>query len=262
MKINYLILSFVILSIFTNCSANETEQQTPSQIVQIQDTQEEEFDDFEDEYQEDETSSNPFESYNIVMTDFNDGIYTYVYNPLVIGYKKIVPNSKGNLIKNAFQNLMFPIRFVNNIFQLKFVNSAEETGRFLINSTLGVLGLCDVAKNYFDLEAHNEDFGQTLGHWGVGGGYHIVLPIFGPSNMRDMFSMYPDAFVNPIAYTEHTPYNITSGIPEALLVTTYQRINAGSLHVGEYEELKKEAITLYPFLRDVYEQHRQQQIEK
>ncbi len=263
MKIKYLVFSILLLLTFTGCSTNELNSPDKQQATLTSDLQEEdEFADFEDEYKEEIKSQNPFEQYNIVMTNFNDGFYEYVYDPIVQGYRKIVPNTKGSLINNTFQNLMFPIRFVNNILQLKFANAAEETQRFLINSTLGVVGLFDIAKDEYGLKAHNEDFGQTLGYWGVGSGYHIVLPLFGPSNIRDTFSMYPDSIANPIAYSEKTPYNLTNNPAQSLTITTYQRINAGSLQVGEYEELKKEAIKLYPFLRDVYEQHRQQQIEE
>lgn len=217
-----------------------------------QDIEADETDEFADEFEDDiEEESDPFEGYNIVMTDFNDGFYRNVFAPTAKGYNYIVPKEARNSVDNFFHNLLYPLRLINNIFQAKFVNATEETGRFIVNSTVGLFGLFDPAKSYLDLESHNEDFGQTLGYWGVGSGYHIVLPFLGPSNMRDAFSMYPNSLASPISYQENS-----------ILITTYQKFNYGSLHQGEYEDLTKDAVSLYPFLRDVYEQYRDKQIKE
>ena len=146
---------------------------------------------------------------------------------------------------------MYPLRFINNVFQGKLLNASEETGRFVVNSTVGLFGLFDPAKSYLQWEEHNEDFGQTLGYWGVGSGYHIVIPFLGPSNMRDMFSMYPDTLSNPLAYHN-----------EGLEIGIFQKLNEGSLHEGEYEDLTKDAVSLYPFLKNIYEQHRDKLIKE
>jgi len=118
----------------------------------------------------------------------------------------------------------------------------------LIISVLWIWTVIDIAKNEFKIKPHNEDFGQTLGYWGVKSGYPIVLPFLGPSNMRDMLSQYPDGYLNPINY--HKNSNVKTLLP------IYKNINNGSLTLGEYGTLKKDAIKLYPFLQDVYEQHR------
>jgi phospholipid-binding lipoprotein MlaA len=209
-------------------------------------------DEFSDEFEYSvEEKSDPLSGYNIVMTDFNDGFYIYIFDPVAKGYKYVTPKIVRESVDNFFDNLLYPLRFVNNILQGKFANATEETGRFMLNTTIGIGGFFDPAKKYFDLKQHNEDFGQTLGKWGVDGGYHIVLPFFGPSNMRDMFSMYPNYLMNPVSYVD-----------EAVAITVYNKLNNASLHIGEYGNLKKNAIELYPFLKNVYEQNRKKLIEE
>ena len=223
---------------------------------------EDEFLDSFGEELEIEKRSDPLSGYNRVMTNFNDGVFEYVLAPVARGYRTVVHKEIRTSVGNFFHNILYPIRLINNLLQGKVKNSADETGRFLINSTIGIFGLFDPAKSYFELEAHNEDFGQTLGFYGVGAGPHIVLPFFGPSNLRDTFSMYPDSLLNPIVYNDDRGYNLTSSYGESLLLQAYERVNYVSLHDGEYEKLKKDAVDLYPYLRDVYEQYREKQIKE
>ncbi|MGB3750297.1 MAG: VacJ family lipoprotein, partial [Arcobacteraceae bacterium] len=187
---------------------------------------------------------------------------TYALAPVARGYKFVVHQEIRSSVNKFFHNILYPLRLVNNLLQGKVKNSGEETGRFLINSTVGILGLFDPAKSYFGLESHDEDFGQTLGYWGVGAGPHIVLPFFGPSNLRDAVSLYPDSMVNPVDYHQDRFYNLTNNYGESLYVKAFSKINSVSLKEGEYEKLKENAVDLYPFLRDVYEQYREQQIKE
>ncbi|PIF04766.1 MAG: ABC transporter [Arcobacter sp.] len=224
-----------------------------------------EEDEFLDEFEEEmkiETKSDPLSGYNRVMTSFNDGLYEYVLSPIANGYRYVVHKEIRSSVGNFFHNILYPMRFINNLLQGKLKNSAEETGRFLINSTIGILGLFDPAKSWFDLEPHNEDFGQTLGFYGVGAGPHIVLPFFGPSNLRDALSLYPDGLLNPAVYNDDRGYNITNSYGESLVLKAYQSVNDISLRHGEYEKLKKDAIDLYPYLRDIYEQYREKEIKE
>ena len=239
-----------------------------------EDLEDEEFDDgFEDEFESAEKEIfDPLSGYNTVMTQFNDGFYVYVLDPVARGYEWVMPDLAQSGVKNFFHNLLFPIRFVNNALQLKPINAGEELFRFIINSTVGIFGLWDPAKEWFDLEAHEEDFGQTLGYYGVGGGFHIVLPFLGPSNLRDMFSLYPDMQMDPVYYVENRPYNLPKKEGEYLGMSRQavqqtnllilKTVNQESLRIGQYENLKKDAIELYPFLRDVYEQNRAKLIEE
>ncbi len=253
---------FLLLIFFTGC-ANKTDIKKvdikKEQII----SEDEELDEFSDEFEEEtQERADPLKEYNIFMTDFNDGFYIHVFDPVARGYNFVVPKPVRKGIKNFFNNILYPIRLINNLFQGKVENAGEETGRFIINTTIGIFGLFDPAQSYFNLKPHNEDFGQTLGYWGVGSGYHIVLPFLGPSNMRDMFSLYPDSLASPIDYQSNRSYNLTSNYDKSLGLRSYEILNKGSLRLGEYEALKKDAIQLYPFLRDIYEQYRDKQIKE
>jgi phospholipid-binding lipoprotein MlaA len=236
------------------------------------DEDEEAFEEFEDEFGGDEIAEvfDPFSGYNRAMTTFNDKLYFWVLKPVVKGYRWVMPDFARRGINNFFKNLYYPVRFVNNVLQLKLNNAGLETVRFVTNSTIGVLGLWDPAEVLYGLKAHPEDFGQTLGYWGVGAGPHIVLPVLGPSNLRDTIALAPDWIyldpinnlyriseaVNPDAVTDVEKIEIIAGI------WTFEKINYTSFHIGEYENLKKDAVDLYPFMRDVYEQNRRNKIEE
>ena len=165
-------------------------------------------------------------------------------------------------VSNFFHNIYYPIRVVNNLLQGKFQNASEETGRFIINTTVGLAGLFDPAKSEFELEAHNEDFGQTLGFYGVGAGPHIVLPILGPSNLRDAVSLAPDSYLSPFDYSSRNYCALTDNPRDFILVKSFEYINEFSLDTEMYENIKKDAVDLYPYLRDIYEQRRKKQIEE
>lgn len=236
------------------------------------DEDEEVFDDFEDEFGDDETAEifDPFSGYNRVMTGINDKLYFWILKPVAKGYRWMMPELARRGINNFFKNLYYPVRFVNNVLQLKFKNAGEETLRFATNSTIGVLGLWDPAKVWFGLEAHPEDFGQTLGYWGVGAGPHIVLPFLGPSNLRDTLALAPgwiylDPINNLTMLDDRVDLDSIEGVEKTETkagILVFEEINYTSLHIGEYENLKKDAVDFYPFMRDLYEQNRQKEIEE
>ena len=274
----FVIIPFLLHPLMSNpVYAQEKSPETTqlqSETETEEDLEDEEFDDgFEDEFESAEKEIfDPLSGYNTVMTQFNDGFYVYVLDPVARGYEWVMPDLAQRGVKNFFHNLLFPIRFVNNALQLKPINAGEELFRFVLNSTVGIFGLWDPAKEWFGLEAHEEDFGQTLGYYGVGGGFHIVLPFLGPSNLRDMFSLYPDMQLDPVYYFDNRPYNFPKmegeylGMSRQSLQQTnllmLKTVNQESLRIGQYENLKKDAIELYPFLRDVYEQNRAKLIEE
>ncbi len=274
----FVIISFFLHPLLLNPLFAQEESNEYAQTDSVSETDEEfngeEFDDgFEDEFESgDEEIFDPLSGYNTMMTEFNDGFYIYVLDPVARGYEWVMPDLAQRGVKNFFHNLLFPIRFVNNALQLKPINAGEELFRFVLNSTVGIFGLWDPAKEWFGLEAHEEDFGQTLGYYGIGGGFHIVLPFLGPSNLRDMFSLYPDMQMDPVYYFDNRPYNFPKmegeylGMSRQSLQQTnllmLKTVNQESLRIGQYENLKKDAIELYPFLRDVYEQNRAKLIEE
>jgi len=219
--------------------------------------------DFDSEFKT--TSENifdPLSGYNEIMTSFNDNFYEYILRPTAEGYSYVVPEMARHGVSNFFDNLFFPIRFINNLLQFKFQNSLEETERFVLNSTMGILGFRDVAGEELGIGAHKEDFGQTLGFYGIGSGFHVVLPILGPSNVRDIVGLAGDYWLSPINYIESRDANLLDSTEESLYVTSYFIINETSLHVKEYEALKKDAVELYPFLRSLYEARRNKLISE
>lgn len=216
---------------------------------------------FSDEFEVKEIYD-PLAGYNRAMTDFNDGVYEHVLKPVAKGYRKIVHVEIRESVRNFFNNIYFPMRFVNNILQGKFCNAYEEGERFFINTTVGVLGLFDPAKNRFHIQAHEEDFGQTLGFYGVGSGFHIVLPLLGPSNLRDTLSLYPDSLLSPVDFRDRSYSTLSDTALEYVEIKTAEKTNYLSLEMENYEKMKKDAVDLYPYLRDIYEQYRENQIKE
>ncbi|KKK86403.1 hypothetical protein LCGC14_2763590 [marine sediment metagenome] len=134
----------------------------------------------------------PWEGFNRGMYRFNAGFDHYIFLPVVNAYTYVMPDVVEDSVSNFFNNLFEITNLVNSILQLKPTATLETTERFLINSTVGLAGLFDVASKWGIYE-HDEDFGQTLGHYGVGEGPYIVLPIAGPSNMRDTTGLIVDS---------------------------------------------------------------------
>lgn len=206
----------------------------------------------------------PLSGYNRVITTFNDKVYLNVLNPVARGYAYVVPETARIGVNNFFDNIMFPVRFTNNILQLKFQNSAEELGRFVVNTIWGIAGFMDVAQSELGWKAHKEDFGQTLGFYGVGDGIYIVIPLLGPSNIRDIIGMSTDSYVSVLSTTGSSDlhYKIPNNQLEEITIEVYDVVNTVSLNEGKYEAFKKDALDFYPYLRDVYTQARKKQIEE
>ncbi len=199
----------------------------------------------------------PLSGYNRVMTQVNDKIYFWVLKPVGQGYGWIVWKPIRLAIDRFYTNLSFPIRLVNNLLQAKVKRAGIETARFGVNTTVGVLGLFDPATSWLNLKAYPEDFGQTLGHYGVGSGFPLVLPVLGPYNLRDFCGIFPDLLMHPMMYFRGQNIDRYSWA-----VAVHDRINWVSLHIGEYESLRRDAVDLYIFLRDANEQNRNKLIEE
>lgn len=150
----------------------------------------------------------PFESVNRITYQFNDTIDSYALKPVAKGYRAVTPDPVENGISNFFSNLGTPVVLINNAFQGKFDRALSDGGRFLVNSTLGLLGFFDPAAA-MGLEEHNEDLGQTLGVWGVPSGPYLMLPFLGPSTVRDGLGSVGDAQVDPLIQLEDTNARLT-----------------------------------------------------
>jgi len=198
--------------------------------------------------------ADPVKYWNIAIYHFNDKLYFWGLKPLTKGYIAVTSKSIRSGVKNFFSNIATPIRLVSCILQLKIKNAGTETARFAINSTVGILGFGDPAKKYYSLKPKDEDLGQTFGFYGIGNGFYIVWPFFGPSSMRDSVGMIGDIFLDPIFYVK--PREASIGI------TSYKTVNETSFKIGDYESFKAAAIDPYEALKDAYIQNRKKKINE
>jgi phospholipid-binding lipoprotein MlaA len=153
-----------------------------------------------EEFGPEETFSDPLESSNRLVFQFNDKLYFWVMKPLAKGYNAVVPLEGRVPIRNAFQNIRMPIRAVSAFLQGKMRVAGIELARFGINSTMGLAGLYDVAKSEFNIKGQEQDLGLTLGYYGIAEGPYLILPFLGPSCLRDAIGMTGGGFLNPLNY--------------------------------------------------------------
>ena len=188
------------------------------------------------------------------MYTFNDRLYFWLLKPTAQGYSKILPEKGRKSVHNFFLNLMTPRRFVKLPFYNKNTDSSwSEISAFAINSTLGCAGFFNPAGSRFNYIPSGEDMGQTLGNYGLKNGFYLVLPFLGPSALRDGIGLAGDRFLNPLSYLP---------LFENIGGNALGIVNKTSLSIGDYEELKKTAFSPYVALRDIYLQHRIEQVKK
>lgn len=199
-------------------------------------------------------ASDPLEPINRVFYHFNDKVYFWVLKPVSQGYAYVIAEDVRICVRSFVKNLLAPVRIVNNLLQGKVANSGVEAARFVINSTVGVIGLVDPAKNEFGLSPKDEDLGQTLGVYGLGEGIYICWPFFGPSNVRDTLGLAGDFFLSPVSYLTWSDPGL------GVAVHAGREVNDTSLTLGDYEDFKEAAIDPYVALRDAYRQYRQKKI--
>ncbi len=192
-------------------------------------------------------SNDPLEGYNRAMYKFNDAVDTVILKPVAQGYDTIVPAPISQAISNFFSNLNDISVIINDLLQGKMEQAADDTGRFLLNSTVGFAGILDVATDA-GLKKNNEDFGQTLGSWGVDSGAYVVLPLFGPRTVRDSFGLVGDYYSDPVTYTEGP------GAENALRGTRLVDQRATLLKAEKV--LDEAAYDEYVYIRDAYLQRR------
>lgn len=188
----------------------------------------------------------PLEPFNRGVYKFNDRVDKAVVKPVAKVYNKVMPEPGRNMVRNFFSNLDDIVVTLNDLLQLKFAQAASDGSRFLLNSTFGIFGLFNFADK---LEKHNEDFGQTLGYWGVGSGPYLVLPFLGPSSLRDGTGLYVDGQTNALGQLEDIRAR------NQLYTTKLVSVRAGLL---QQEEVFEDAANIdrYAFIRDAYLQRR------
>jgi len=203
-----------------------------------------------------ETIADPLEPINRVLFRVNDRLYFRVFKPLANGYKAVLPQDVRVGLRNFFSNLTTPIRLVNCLLQTKLKCSANETTRFLLNTTFGLAGFLDLAKRDLNVEKEDRDFGMTLGVWGLGPAFYIEWPVLGPSSLRDTLGYVGDIPFDPRTY-------LLIHIPIAdMSLWSLEKVNETSLTTGEYEGLIKAALDPYIAVREAYHQYRQNKIRK
>ncbi len=200
--------------------------------------------------------ADPLEPVNRLFFGVNDKVYFWVLKPVASGYKTVIAQPIRVSVRNFFSNAATPIRFANCLLQFKLKGAGTEGVRFFINTTIGVLGFYDLAKKRFNINEQDEDFGQTLGFYGIGPIFYIDWPIFGPSSLRDVVGTVGDFFLSPWNYLFESPVLVN------VAVGAYERVNNVSLTLGEYEDLKRAALDPYIALRDAYHQFRQEKISE
>ena len=193
----------------------------------------------------------PWESMNRSVASFNDKLDDNVLKPVATGYRNVVPDLIQTGVRNVFNNFADMWSTVNNLLQLKPLNTAESLGRVIVNTVFGIYGIFDVA-TYIKLERHPEDFGQTLGYWGVPSGPYLVLPLFGPSTLRDGASLPVDFAVSPTQYIDDIPTR-NQVFALRLVSKRAELLKSGNM-------LEQASIDKYSFTRDAYLQYRRSQI--
>ncbi|HLU62543.1 MAG TPA: VacJ family lipoprotein [Gammaproteobacteria bacterium] len=193
------------------------------------------------------SEQDPWERYNRAMYQFNDSVDRAVLKPVAKGYRAITPDPVEKGVSNFFSNLSYPLVIVNQLLQGDFLDALSDTGRFLVNTTIGIGGIFDPA-THFGLEAHNEDFGQTLGRWGVPSGPYLVLPFLGPSTVRDTGALVADFQYDPMVQLFDEP--------ERYYVWALGIVNMRAQLLDLDPQLQS-AYDPYAFIRDAYLQRRE-----
>ena len=199
----------------------------------------------------------PIRPFNTAMYHFNDKLYFWVLKPVSTGYKYAIPEEFRGLFLNFYENLKAPVRIINNLLQGDLKHAGTEFASLLINTTVGVGGLRNCAQECFGIPRDDADFGQTLGKWGFGYGFYLVLPFLGPSNVRDTVGFLGDYPLKPTSYLGPEYLNEYS-----VGLFVHDRINYTSFHLGEYEALKNAAVDPYVAIRDAYMQYRNHLIQR
>jgi phospholipid-binding lipoprotein MlaA len=197
----------------------------------------------------------PWEPFNEKMFDINLKLDRYVLKPVARVYRVVVPEPFQVMISNGFDNIRFVPRFVNNLLQGKLGGAGREMSRFLINSTAGVGGLFDPAKDYWGIRPSNEDFGQTLGTWGAGPGPYLVLPVLAPTTVRDGVGMGVDTFIDPLGY-------FIAWFPTRFAMKIGDTVNDRALNYDLFQGVEETTIDLYSSVRHFYLKRREQQIKE
>lgn len=213
-----------------------------------------------------DTANECFEGVSRAIFKFNHGLDKALFKPVAKGYRKLpvpVRNGTGNVL----DNLRSLLTFSNNVLQGQFKEAGHTAGRFVINSTIGILGIWDPAASAFGMEEKGkEDFGQTLGAWGVNSGCYFVLPVLGPTTVRDTVGLVGNTFIDPVyQFTHNTETDILIGNDNYQEHNYYfyrgtSAVDFRAKNIDSFESVEKNAIDLYASVKSLYLQNRNQKI--
>ncbi len=195
----------------------------------------------------------PLQPMNRAFFHFNDKLYMWVVKPGGKGYAKVIPRPARTCVSRFFANVKYPVHLVNNLLQGKLKAAGVESGRFVVNTTVGVGGLFDPAKRW-KIEPHPASFDQTLGFYGLGPGIYFDWPIWGPSSTRGTAGLAADGMLSPWFYIGGA--GVTYGVP------AYRELNGASLTLGDYEAFKKASLDPYVAMRSAYYENRAEAVQK
>lgn len=197
-------------------------------------------------------NNDPFEGFNRVMFDVNQALDKVLLRPVSIVYRSVLPDFAQDGVRNFMNNLNSPVIFTNDVLQGEGDRAGHTLLRFGINSTLGIGGLIDVAKE-FDLKYHDEDFGQTLGTWGVGEGPYFYFLVMGPSNARDFTGFVVDRAFDPLTYVNWGDDELEY-VP--LARTALNVIDLRARNIETLDEIERSSVDYYASIRSLYRQSR------
>ena len=224
-----------------------------------------EDDDFDDLFPSDdplamEEDYDPLETVNRFTFAINEAIDFMLLRPAAEVYRFLLPNLVQDSVRNFTRNLKAPVIWANDLFQGKDEKAATMAGRFLVNSTLGLGGLFDVADAWWDLEHHSEDFGQTMGFYGSGPGPYLVLPLFGPSSVRDGIGRGVDTLMSPWSYVL-----AAADVGPRTEILLGSQVGGGidlrARNIKNLDELRRDSVDFYARIRSLYLQLRRSQIK-
>lgn len=192
--------------------------------------------------------SDPLERINRPIFTFNQKADKYVLRPVAVGYTKVLPATARKGVSNFFDNLFYPTTIVNDLLQAKFKQTGKDTLRFVLNTTIGLAGLIDVATGQ-GLPRNNEDLGQTFGRWGVGQGWYLMLPLLGPTTNRDLVGRVGDNWTEILQYVDNVTW------PERIALTGVNFVDSRSKLLGA-DNMINEQLDPYVFFRTAYLERR------
>ena len=254
-----LLLVVSSVPLLTSCTSISRKQPAPSFSAAVRDNKLERKSVKAEEHDLDEYSTvsvaDPLEPLNRATFWLNDGVYTIVLRPISKGYEKVLPKPVREGIYNAFENVKFPVRLVNNALQGNFKRAGQETGKFLVNTVIGFGGIVRQSDRFPSLaDVPAADTGQTFAKWGIGHGAYIVLPLLGPSSLRDTVGLAGDYVLNPVNWVTI----LYGGHAWTIAIPSTNTLRALPDELGKYDSATKNALDRYLAARSSYIQYRRE----